>query len=431
MPVIGLPPLHRAQVEVDSHLARNKVIVCGRRWGKTKLGVHKLVRASIENSNGLYWWVAPTFGNALEGWVTLKELTYQIPGCKVREADRCVIFPNKAETWIKSSDNPGGLRGRGLWGLVYDEFAYARESSWNLELGPSLADHQGWAWFISTPNGRNWGYSLWQSASLLPDWAAFRMPTSTNPYINPAWLAAEKIRMGDLEYRQEYEADFGASQYLVYQEFDKNIHMWKDKIPYFTQFFGGLDFGGTSIGSHKSTGVFAGRTRDDKLIILDEFEQSGPNIAERQMDWIRACENTVRIVRNKTANMGMGIHWRADKTQIVGIQMMRNQGLNIWPTKGGADSVSTGITMVQRRLKVREDGKATLFYLPNLHFVPEGFERYRYPEPNNDDQHQESKNPLKINDDMVDAIRYMVEGVDRMAIGDPQLLYKNQLAVLR
>jgi len=34
---------------------------------------------------------------------------------------------------------------------------------------------------------------------------------------------------------------------------------------------------------------------------------------------------------------------------------------------------------------------------------------------------------LKVNDDTVDMFRYLVEGVDRSIVGDPQQMMKNQL----
>ena len=35
---VSLPPLHAGQREVAQHPARFKVLSCGRRWGKTRLG---------------------------------------------------------------------------------------------------------------------------------------------------------------------------------------------------------------------------------------------------------------------------------------------------------------------------------------------------------------------------------------------------------
>lgn len=426
---IELPPLHPGQIRVDENSARFKVIVCGRRWGKTKLGVHKCIREAIHDP-GLYWWISDTYKHALEGWVTLKEIAFQIPNAKVHEADRYVTLPGKGEVWIMSTDNEGALRGRGPKGAVFDEFTLARESAWTQELRPALSDYRGWCWFIGTPRGRNWGYRLFTQAQYRTGWAAFKEPTSNNPYISKEEIEEAREEMTELEFAQEYLADFGASQYLVYPDFDRSFHCWKDKVPEFISFHGGLDFGGTSIGSHKSVGLIAGRTKDDILIVLNEFSQAGPNIAERQMEWIGEQESLVRILNQRTGRE-YGIHWKADKTQMVAIQMMRNAGINVWPSKGGPDSVSSGINIVQRRLKIRGDGKARLYYLPHVHFLVDAFERYRYPEPHNDELHAESKNPLKIDDDEMDTIRYLVEGLDRNVMGDPQQLYRNQLAVLR
>ncbi len=48
--------------------------------------------------------------------------------------------------------------------------------------------------------------------------------------------------------------------------------------------------------------------------------------------------------------------------------------------------------------------------------------KYRYPEPREEDK-QQIKNPLKVDDDLDDAYRYLVEGVDGSVVGDPHELY--------
>ena len=111
---------------------------------------------------------------------------------------------------------------------------------------------------------------------------------------------------------------------------------------------------------------------------------------------------------------------------------MRNSGLQVFKTKGGPDSVEEGIELMHRRLKLRADDGASetainklkprLYWLKNVPWVADDLMSYHYAEPYNDGR-VEKKNPMKIDDDLVDAIRYMVEGVDRGPIGDPQQLY--------
>lgn len=431
---VELPPLHRGrdnsggQYEIAASRARFKVVVCGRRWGKTHLGVFLCLKTSL--LGGMTWWVAPTYPIANIGWRLLKALVKQIPDTTIHEADRFVELPGGGEVWIKSADNPDSLRGEGLDGVVLDEVAQIREAAWQEALRPALADKKGWALFIGTPKGKNWVWRLYQRGLRDPQWASFRRPTVDNPYIDP--LEIEQARLDAVSeaiFKQEYEADFGASQLQVYPDFDRNMHQWKWPIPQFDTFFGGLDFAGDTVGAHKSAGAISGMTPDGFMVVLGEFKQSGPNVTERQLEWVAEQEKLMRMMQMKLGHRPAQFHWRADKSQSAFIGLTRAMGYNIVKTKGGADSVQNGVNLVQRRLQFRGDGKARLYYLADLHYFPDDMESYRYPDSKSSDEPQPT-NPLKVNDDLMDAVRYMVEGADQYVVGDPTQLYENVLATV-
>lgn len=407
--------------------ARFKVVVCGRRWGKTTLGMWLCLRGAIQDP-GIYWWVGPTFPSVQSSgaWELLKNIAAMIPGTEIREADKVVKIVTgrgTSEIWIKTAKDPDGLRGPKLKGVVLDEFPMTQERAWTEVLRPALTDYKGWALFIGTPKGKNWAYRLFQKAQQRTNWAAFREPTGKNPFIDPSEIADARLDMSENEFKQEYEADFGASQYLVYEEVDPQVHVWRGEVPEFVSYHGGMDFGGDTIGAHKSSTVIAGKTPKDQLVIIAAFEQSGPNIAERQVNWNLEQEQRLAEIHQRLRLPYNGVTYRADKSQSLGIQFMSRLGLRVYPTKGGADSVDEGIQLVHRRLELR-NGTPRLFWLKEVPWVQAAMMRYRYPEPKTDGSVQ-SKNPLKVDDDTVDAIRYMVEGVDRLVIGNPQELYKS------
>lgn len=442
---IDLPPLHRGrdgtggQVAIFNHPARFKVVVCGRRWGKTTLGVVLCLRTGLQS--GRAWWVAPTYPVANIGWRLLKSLAAQIPGAETHEADRYVSLPGGGEVWVKSADNPDSLRGEGLDGCVLDEFRNIKEEAWLEALRPALSDHKGWALFIGTPKGKNWVWRLFGRHKYDKNWASWQKPTIDNPFIDPSEVEAARLELPGHVFAQEYEADFGASQLQVYSDFDRIGHMWKHRLPAFNHFFGGLDFAGDTIGAHKSAGVLSGIFGSfNALLVLGEFKQSGPNVTERQLMWVAETEQKLRLLQTTLGQRHSPFSWRADKTQTAFIQLAQTMGFNIFKTKGGAESVANGVGLVQRRLVFRPDSFARIYYLaPELSayyglepitYLPEDMELYRYPEMRDKDEVQ-SKNPLKVNDDLMDALRYMVEGADQYAIGDPAELYKNQLEVIR
>lgn len=432
---VRMPPLHRGrdgsggQLEIAQHPARFKCVVCSRRWGKTHMGVALCVKGAAD-TGGIYWWVTPTYKHARPGWRILKRLARQIPGARIHESERYVTLPNGGEVYIQSADDEGALRGEGLSGVVLDEAAQIAPDRWTLELRPALSDRLGWAVFIGTPQGEdNWFWQLYLSAEHRPNWARWKYTAYEAPFVPLDEIEDAKNEMSEQEWLQEYMADVAATSLRVYPMFNKETHRWGTDLPPFVQYVGGLDFGGTTIGSHKSSGVLAGRTEDDRLIFIEEFEQSGPNIAERQVAWMKHCSRLVRAIQAERGGPDL-IIWAADKSQMFGIQIMRAAGFAIFPSKGGTDSVRNGIQLVQRRLTVRADDQARMYYYDGLHFIPEALERYRYPDPREEYDKPQPVNPLKVKDDTSDAVRYCVERADHMALGDPAMLYGGQLAVV-
>lgn len=433
---VNLPPLHRGrngvggQQEISDHPARFKIAITGRRYGKTILGVNECTKGALSNG-GIYWWVAPNYPeiNASRAWFTLKILASQVPGTRILEADRYIIFPNGGEIWVKSADKPESLRGAGLSGLVLDEVAQIPEYVWTDILRPALVDKKGWALMIGTPRGMNWVYRLFERAKTEPGWACFKRPTIDNPYIDPEEIEiAKREAPSEEKFKQEYEADFGASSYLVFPEFNRSIHIWKGQVPEFTAFRGGLDFGGDSVGNHKSAGSVAGifgPPEDDTMIIFREFEQFGPNIGERHLNWITESDWLVNKLSKAVGKSNRRIIWVGDKTQMWGISLVHSMGYPIFKSKGGADSIIEGCELIHRRLRVRKDGNPRLYVLPECTRTIAAIERYHNPEP--DESKVRPQNPVPIDDDLMDATRYMVEGRDRRKVGDPAELYKNQL----
>jgi hypothetical protein len=60
-PVVLDLALHDAQMEVWTSPARFKVVACGRRFGKTFLGVNMLIASAGEKPGSIHWWIAPVY----------------------------------------------------------------------------------------------------------------------------------------------------------------------------------------------------------------------------------------------------------------------------------------------------------------------------------------------------------------------------------
>ncbi len=205
---LRLPPFHPRQAEIGWHEARFRVAACGRRFGKTRLGAALCVKTAA--AGGRAWWVAPTYPVAMVGWRLIRRLALQVPGADIRKSELLVVFPNGGEIQVRSADNPDSLRGEGLDFVVFDECAFIHEDAWLEAVRPALSDRKGRAMFISTPKGRNWFWRLWQRCIDEHDqeWYGWQLPTSDNPYIDPAEIEAARRSLPERVFQQEYLAQF-------------------------------------------------------------------------------------------------------------------------------------------------------------------------------------------------------------------------------
>jgi len=198
---------HPGQALVHRDGARFKLLACGRRWGKTRLGVNECL--DVAAKGGRAWWVAPSYKMSEVGWRPLRQIAGKI-GAEIRKVDRQVILPGGGEVSVRSADNPDSLRGEGLDFVVVDECAFVPELAWTEALRPALSDRQGRAMFISTPKGRNWFWRLWQRGmdDSQGEWRSWQFPTSGNPFIAPTEIDAARRDLPERIYLQEYEAQF-------------------------------------------------------------------------------------------------------------------------------------------------------------------------------------------------------------------------------
>jgi hypothetical protein len=203
---VQLPPIHSGQQVIVADGSRFRVLACGRRWGKTRLGA--LLCLEVALRRGRAWWVAPSYKMAFVGWRLVTQLAAQVPGAEVRKAEQMVVLPGGGTVQVRSADNPQALRGEGLDFLVMDECAFIAEEAWTEALRPALSDRLGRALFISTPKGRNWFWRAFLRGQEGGEWRSWQFPTATNPYIAHTEIEAARLSLPERIFRQEYLAEF-------------------------------------------------------------------------------------------------------------------------------------------------------------------------------------------------------------------------------
>ena len=123
--------------------ARFRVLVAGRRFGKTYLALTELCQAAWSPGR-LAWYVAPTYKQAKRiAWKPLKQMTRPYWASKPNETDLRIELISGGTICLRGADNYDSLRGDGLDFLVLDEYASIAREAWPEVLRPALADKQG------------------------------------------------------------------------------------------------------------------------------------------------------------------------------------------------------------------------------------------------------------------------------------------------
>jgi hypothetical protein len=211
---IQLPSPHPQQQRVLAEAARFNVVNCGRRWGKTDMGVTLAIESALD---GLpVGWFAPTYKLLEEAW---DRVTSTLPSGVVRHANKSertirLVTGGLIDFWTlkqQTKDQSVAGRGRKYALAVLDEAAMAGtlEQDWTQAVRPTLTDLRGTAWFLSTPHGRNYFWRLYIKAEQgEPGWRAWTMPTGTNPTIDPEEIEAARQELPADAFSQEYLAEF-------------------------------------------------------------------------------------------------------------------------------------------------------------------------------------------------------------------------------
>lgn len=210
MPTLTLPRPHTAQQQVIEQAKRFNVLACGRRWGKSTLGIDRIIGTALQGQP--CGWFAPTYKHLLDVWRELTGVLQPVMRDKSESERRLQIAGGGViECW--SMDSAGdSARGRKYARVVVDEAALVPEleHAWQATLRPMLADLRGGAWFLSTPRGMGdfkHLYDRGQDAERT-DWASWQMPTASNPYIAADEIEAARLDMSEAQFAQEFLAEF-------------------------------------------------------------------------------------------------------------------------------------------------------------------------------------------------------------------------------
>jgi phage terminase large subunit len=270
--------LSQPQKTVAKDEARFKVLVSGRRFGKTTLAIRELCYHA-RHPNTLCWYVAPSYRQAKQiAWTKLKKILMELRWAKrFNEADLTCYLKNGSQICLRGADNPDSLRGVGINYLVLDETADISEQSWTEVLRPTLSDTKGKAIFLGTPKGHNWFYDLYQRGrdQNEQEWSSHLYTTEQGGWVDADEIEQAKRDLSAKVFRQEYQATWETYSGLIFYSFDMERNVQpvsiteEDKMLYV-----GVDFNIDPISAVVAT------IKNDVIKIVDEIRIFGSNTDE-------------------------------------------------------------------------------------------------------------------------------------------------------
>ncbi|CAA0194019.1 phage terminase large subunit [Acinetobacter baumannii] len=272
--------LHPKQMEVYLSNARFRVVVAGRRWGKTSLS-RTLIISKSRKPRQRIWYVAPTYRMAKQ--IMWKDLIEAIPRkwvVKINHSSLSIELVNGTLIELKGADDPDSLRGVGIDFLVLDEFQDISEEAWTQCLRPTLASTGGHAIFIGTPKAYNQLYTVYMQGQdpkkvKAGQWQSWQFPTITSPFIPESEIEAARADMDEKSFKQEFLASFETMSGRVYYPFDRKEHVGKypfdPKLPIWI----GMDFNIDPMST-----VIMQPQPNGEVWVVDEIVQFGSNTEE-------------------------------------------------------------------------------------------------------------------------------------------------------
>jgi len=268
--------LSPAQRTVATAQERWRVLIAGRRFGKTHLAIRELCRFASE-CDRLCWYVAPSYRMARQiVWRPLRQRLEALRWIgRSHETEMSIDLVNGSRIQLKGSDNEDSLRGVGLDFAVLDEFADIASTAWYEVLRPTLSDRQGSALFIGTPKGMgNWSYDIYSHAARAADWSRFQYTTLDGGNVPAEEIESARQDLDERTFRQEYLATFESHSGKIYYNFDSEHNTVDTPEITATELHIGMDFN-----IDPMTAVVAVRA-GEVLTVVDEIRIFGSNTDE-------------------------------------------------------------------------------------------------------------------------------------------------------
>ena len=186
---------HEGQLPIVMSKARFKVIVCGRRWGKTAICINLAIETALDGYP--VGWFAPDYKRLSDAF----DQVVKILGSAIKSKDKKagmieLVTGGKIEFWTLVDKDAG--RSRKYKRVIIDEagMVLCLAESWRESIRATLIDFEGDAIFAGTPKPpvaipleEYAFYAMYKRGlSQAPgdaSWESFHAPSSSNPHLPP------------------------------------------------------------------------------------------------------------------------------------------------------------------------------------------------------------------------------------------------------
>tara|TARA_R100000231_G_scaffold7003_1_gene10025 strand:- start:1528 stop:2757 length:1230 start_codon:yes stop_codon:yes gene_type:complete len=331
--------LTKPQQQIANDTNRFRIVVAGRRFGKTFLSIREMCYfARVPNK--IIYAIFPTYRMAKTiVWEELKDRLTKLRWVKrINETELTIRLVNGSKIVLAGADTPDRLRGISCDFVVFDEYASIDPNIWTV-IRPTLADRGGNALWISSPNGKNHMYDMYQWAQAQEDWSTYKFTTLDGGQVPAQEIEAARQEMDERSFKQEFLADWVDYVGLVYYSFSE-LCVQKLDMEKLDTIYVGIDFN-----VDPGCAVVGAMTAKNSLHIFDEIELRNTNTFEMAEEIKRRYPNKVVKIFPDPA----GAQRRTSSTT-TDHKILHNAGFNVYvrrahpPVKDRINSVNSAFS---------------------------------------------------------------------------------------
>ncbi|GIU71516.1 MAG: hypothetical protein KatS3mg003_0995 [Candidatus Nitrosocaldaceae archaeon] len=226
-------------------LADNSKRICavmGRQTGKSTTIAAKAIHFSMTNPNTTTLIVSATLRQSLLLFEKILSFINNIRTSVSYVSKTRISLTNNSNIIALPCGSGSTLRGYTASLLILDEAAFMPADVINNVLMPMISTTNGSIWMLSTPYSKDHPF---YKAFTDSKWSIHHVPSSANPLIKEEFLEEQRRFIGELAFKQEYEAEFVDDQNAF---FPSNLvqKCIGDVSNNFTNIYAGFDPGGRS-----------------------------------------------------------------------------------------------------------------------------------------------------------------------------------------